>query len=100
MESGRDSSNIEYTGDYQLSLNYYEIDNGDVKTTETDKISELQMREWRRMIIRVLKGRFISPGRSATVYFNASNNIFRSQDEMINSGEMDFDDIFEEDHRW
>ena len=76
MESGRDSSNLEYTADYQLSLNYYDIDNGTVSPTDINKISELQREKWRKMIIRVLKGRFCTPGRSANVYFNAANNIF------------------------
>ncbi len=83
MESGRDSSNIEYTGDYQLSLNYYAVDNGEVKTTETEKLAELQQMKWRQMIIRVLKGRFVTPGRSARVYFHAAGNIFYGENDNL-----------------
>lgn len=83
MESGRDSSNLEYTGDYQLSLNYYEIDNGDIKPTEVDKIAQLQQMKWRHMILRVLKGRFCMPGRSAKVYFNAASNIFYGENDFM-----------------
>lgn len=83
MESGRDSSNIEYTGDYQLSLNYYAIDKGDVKTSDVDKVAELQQSKWRQMIIRVLKGRLVTPGKSARVYYNAANNIFYGENDFI-----------------
>lgn len=83
MESGRDSSNLEYTADYQLSLNYYDIDNGKVSPTEVDKIAELQRQNWRQMIIRVLKGRFCQPGRSAKVYFNAASNIFYGENDFM-----------------
>ena len=81
LESGRDSSNIEYTADYQLSLNYYDIDNGKIKPHEVDKISMLQKQEERQMIIRVLKGRFIQPGRTANVWFNAASNYFYGEDD-------------------
>ena len=73
LESGRDSSAIEYTGDYQLSLNYYDIDTGKVKP---DDVAELQREKWRRMVIRVLKGRFTPPQKTARVYFNAAYNSF------------------------
>lgn len=81
MGSGRDSSNIEYTGDYMLSLNYYEIDKGDVKPGEVDKVAQLQKQKYRKMIMRVLKGRFVAPGKSARMYFNAAQNIFYGEDE-------------------
>lgn len=83
MESGRDSSNLEYTADYQLSLNYYEVDNGSVKANDVEGIARLQQEEWRHMIIRVLKGRFCMPGRSARVYFKAASNIFYGEDDFI-----------------
>ena len=33
------------------------------------------------MIIRVLKGRFVAPGRSAKVWFNAASNYFYGEDD-------------------
>ena len=95
MESGRDSSAIEYTGDYQLSLNYYAIDKGDIKPSETDKIAELQQKPWRQMIIRVLKNRFGVPGRSAKVYFNAAHNTFYGEYDWLpaDSERTPFDDV-------
>ena len=76
LESGRDSSNIEYTADYQLSLNYYDIEKGLIKADEPDKLAELQTEKYRRMLIRVLKGRLILPGRTRNVYFDAAGNRF------------------------
>ena len=76
MESGRDSSNIEYTADYQLSLNYYDIDSGKVKPDDIEALSKLQQAERREMILRVLKGRLVTPGRSEKVLFNAAYNTF------------------------
>lgn len=81
LESGRDSSNIEYTADYQLSLNYFDIDNGKISPTDHEKIAILQQQEERQMIIRLLKGRFVKPGRTANVWFNAASNYFYGEDD-------------------
>ena len=83
MESGRDSSGIEYTGDYILSLNYYQVDQGDVKTSDNDKMGILASRPWRQMILRVLKSRFSPPGRPARVYFHAAGNRFYAEDDFL-----------------
>lgn len=76
MESGRDSSNLEYTADYQIALNYYKIDNGEIKPDDNDAIAELQQASRREMILRVLKSRFSEPGRSVKVMFDAKHNTF------------------------
>ena len=76
LESGRDSSNIEYTADYQISLNYKDIDNGTVKPDDIEAIANLQQAKRRAMILRVLKSRFSQPGKSAQVVFDAAHNIF------------------------
>lgn len=83
MESGRDSSGIEYTGDYILSLNYYQVDQGDVKTSDNEKMSILTGRPWRQMIIRVLKNRFGIAGRPTRVYFHAAGNRFYAEDDFL-----------------
>ena len=83
MESGRDSSGIEYTGDYILSLNYYQVDQGNVKTSDNDKMSVLTGRPWRQMILRVLKNRFGVAGRPARVYFHAAGNRFYAEDAFL-----------------
>lgn len=83
LESGRDSSNLEYTGDYVLSLNYYDIDNGTVKAGDVEAVAQLQREKYRRMIIRVLKGRFVPPGKSAKVYFHAERNTFYGENDTL-----------------
>lgn len=86
MESGRDSSNLEYTGDYILSLNYEEIDNGTIKPNSTkddinEKLENLYNRDKRPMILRVLKNRFGQQGKSRKLLFNAPYNIFYDGDD-------------------
>lgn len=83
MESARDSSSIEYTGDYIISLNYYQLDNGAVKPTDTDKISELQQDKWRQMILRLHKNRFGIQGKSARAYFHAPGNTFYGENDFL-----------------
>lgn len=93
-DSGRDSSNIEYTADYMLSLNFYQIDQGTVKTRELDKIAILESRAWRQMIVRVLKNRWGRSGRSARVYFDAPGNRFYPEhDEFIPDDVVAFDEF-------
>lgn len=82
MESGRDSSNIEYTGDYQLSLNYYDLDKA-TSALSAEELAEIQAEPCRRMIIRVLKNRFGELGRSCNVYFYARLNTFYGENEFI-----------------
>lgn len=76
LESGRDSSNLEYTADYQISLNYYAVDNGAIAPDDVDSIADLQKSKRRAMILRVLKNRFSQPGRSAQIMFDAAHNLF------------------------
>lgn len=83
MESARDSSSIEYTGDYIISLNYYQLDNGTVSPTETEKISELQQDKWRQMILRLHKNRFGIQGKSARAYFHAPGNTFYGENDFL-----------------
>lgn len=83
MESARDSSNLEYTGDYQLSLNYAALDSGEVSPTDTDGIAKLQREPWRQMILRVHKHRLGMPGRSANIYFHAASSTFYGEGEFM-----------------
>ena len=57
------------------------IHNIKVSPTDTEKIAILQQQEERQMIIRILKGRFVAPGRSAKVWFNAASNYFYGEDD-------------------
>lgn len=79
LESGRDSSNIEYTADAVLSLEYKAIDNGSIDTTDPKAVAEEQQKNPREMIIRVLKSRFGEVGRDKTVCFDAEAGYFYEQ---------------------
>ena len=96
MESGRDSSNLEYTGDYMLSLNYYALDQNDKDAKTVQGLAELQRAPIRNMIIRVLKHRLGVPGKSAKVYFHAAGNRFYGENEFMPGDLMDFRTPFEE----
>lgn len=87
MDSGRDSSGIEYSGDYILSLNFYQIDQGTVKTTDMERTGILTSRPWRQMIIRVLKNRWGVAGRPTRVYFHAAGNRFYAEDDFLPDNE-------------
>lgn len=83
MHSARDSSNLEYTADYQISLNYYDIDTGKVSSDNPEEMAKLQLEPYRRMILRVLKSRFDQPGKTANVYFHAETNTFYGEGEWM-----------------
>ena len=79
LDSGRDSSSLEYPGDYVLSLEYEEIDNGRVrKGTDSynDDLSRLQQAEPRKMVMRVLKNRLGTAGKSCRLDFDACGGRF------------------------
>lgn len=76
LESGRDSSGLEYTADYQISLNYADIDSGKVKTDHVDEVEALKMQNPRRMILRALKTRLTGIHAAEYVDFDAKHNIF------------------------
>jgi KaiC/GvpD/RAD55 family RecA-like ATPase len=63
IDSGRDSSAIEYGGDALLSLSF-----------EGDQ--EPKAEPTRRMKLKILKSRLYESGRTATVLFDAAHNIF------------------------
>ena len=76
LESGRDSSTIEYTADYQISLNYKNIDDKTVKPDNAEDVARLQSAPRRSMILRVLKHRLGQQGNKAYIQFDAAHNIF------------------------
>ena len=90
MESARDSSNLEYTADVQISLNYWELDQGIKKTYAGGKteptakqITRLAREPWRRMVLRVLKGRFVGAGMIEKTYFHTASNTFFAEDDFM-----------------
>lgn len=91
MSSGRDTSGIEYTGDFILGLNYYECelnskDSEHVKPDDPIAMAKLQGKENRRMVLRVLKGRFTPPGRAAKLHFYAPGARFYGEDDFTPAG--------------
>ena len=93
MTSGRDSSNLEFTADYIITLNYYDIDQGTASADSDSDLAKLQAEQYRRMILRLPKARYGRPGKTAKVYFNAAGNYFLSGD-FIPDGAKPFDDPF------
>jgi len=80
LYSGRDSSNIEYSADTFITLNYADIDNGNIKITDLDAIENLERQERRTMILRELKHRGEGRAAAQTVIFNAAYNTFYGTD--------------------
>ena len=86
LESGRDTSAIEYSADIQLSLNYAALaeqrkkDNGEYyKASNPDDMAELQAGDKygnREMIVQVLKSRMNAPGRKLRLLFNPAASVF------------------------
>lgn len=105
MTSGRDSSGLEFTADYLLGLNYYECDTpakikqGDTYITNPEHVDpkdpeamgQLLEKDTRRMILRVLKGRFISPGKKAKLQFYAPAARFYPEGAFTPAGKSPFD---------
>lgn len=76
LESGRDSSNLEYTADIELSLTYTEIDSGKVDPQHPDEVEQLKLQNPRAMTIRTLKTRGIPARPAAKVMYDTRHNIF------------------------
>jgi hypothetical protein len=86
LDSGRDSSNIEYGCDAQISLNFWDFDQSNLSKLnpgDPEDLAKLQREPYRRMILRVLKARFYEPGRCSRVYFHAATSQFYGEDEFI-----------------
>lgn len=94
MFSARDSSNIEFTGDYQLALNYYDIETEDASATNEDDMDRLKGEKYRRLKLRLLKGRLEETHRPVNVYFDAAHNSFYDEDDFrpIEDGANPFPD--------
>ena len=76
LESGRDSSAIEYTGDIALSLNYRELHEGKADARKPDDMERLQAENPRHMMVQVLKNRMKAPGGKLHLAFDAANSLF------------------------
>lgn len=83
LSSGRDSSNLEYTADYQLSMNFDEVDKGNVSLDDVEAIQKEQGQKYRHMILRLLKQRLDNPAMSKRIYYNAAHNIFYGENDFM-----------------
>lgn len=77
LYSGRDSSNIEYSADTFISLNYKDIDAGNIKTNDMEAIESYRKynRKW-EMILRSLKDRSDGQAAAQTVLFDPAYMTF------------------------
>ena len=82
LESGRDSSNLEFTADLELALNYTAIERRG-KNNKTaanpdnpDDMERLKLQQPRQMTIRVLKTRGIAVKPATDVSYDTVHNIF------------------------
>lgn len=80
LSSGRDSSGIEYTGDYILSLDYREID--EKGRVDNEELARLQ-RIPREMRLRVLKSRHCAPGRKTDLLYDSAHNLYMGQNDWL-----------------
>lgn len=88
MQSSRDSSGIEYTADYMLSLNYQalaereKIPGTEVKYNADDPnhMEMLQQQNPRKMLVQVIKNRMNAAGGKLPLDFDAAHSVFIPQE--------------------
>ena len=100
LESGRDSSALEYTGDYVLSLQYTAIEDGIIDITDKKKMQELQRSKWRKMTMTVLKNRFGIQGRQVQMWYKPATNIFYSRGSADFLQDPDIEEIEQKLRQW
>lgn len=84
LESSRDSSGIEYSADYLLSLNYKALalnetnpeTNKKYKANDPNDMELLQRQQPRKMLVQVLKNRMNAAGRKLQLAFDSENSVF------------------------
>lgn len=84
LESSRDSSSVEYTADYLLSLNYKALALNETDPDTSRKydagdplhMEVLQQQKPRKMLVQVLKNRMNAAGGKLQLAFNTENSTF------------------------
>ena len=79
MDHARDTSNLEYTADYHITLNYAAVEDGEDRSRIEEELALAGSAAKRDMILRIEKNRFGVPGKYAKVYFDAANSLFYGQ---------------------
>lgn len=84
LESGRDTSAIEYSADTLLGLNYAALEDG---SNEISKLDELQQGELledgtrqRRVVLKLLKKRMTEAGKSLELWFDGATATYTPKD--------------------
>ena len=73
IDSGRDTSDIEYSSDYNMQLNFFEYEHG---TNKSASVKELSRVNPKKMTITIHKQRFGERGLMIDYYFNGISNTF------------------------
>ena len=77
MESGRDTSAVEYSADYLLGLTYRELDEYDPSVSkQKPKLEELQQQSPRKMTLKLMKNRLDGSGKKIWLDFDAATSTF------------------------
>ena len=80
LESGRDTSNIEYSADMFIGLNYTAWENGEDTTIEEEKNrTGAGGRSCRRLTMKLLKNRMGADGTARRIVFDAEHGIAREE---------------------
>lgn len=87
ISSGRDSSDIEYSSDYNLQLNFTEWEKGENKELSRN---ELIKRTPRRMTITIHKNRMGSTGEKIDFLFNPISNTYTENDNNSSESESKY----------
>lgn len=73
LESGRDTSAIEYSADTLLGLNYTSLEDG---TKKIDQLDELQKETPRRVTLKLMKNRMSEAGKKLYLQFDGTTSTF------------------------
>lgn len=88
LESGRDSSSLEYTADYQAGLNYLELEREGAKNVS---LETLQAQRPREMSLKVLKARFGMAGQRVILNYDSKSNVFWEKEYSDEEPEIPFE---------
>ena len=86
MNSGRDSSNLEYSADCMMALDLYEVMQGYISPADKNgqaEVERLMGLPQRNMMLKNLKNRFEAPSRKVQLLFDAEHNIFYGRDDFL-----------------
>ena len=91
IDSGRDTSDIEYTSDYNMQLNFYEYEH---RTRTGASVKELSRVNPKKMTITIHKQRFGERGLMIDYYFNGISNTFEEiqEESPLYDDEEDFEE--------